>query len=100
MKVETVAVRHPSNPERRILVNVSDVDNYVAWEREPDVEAPAPEGADVEAEEAFAGEDGPMGYRVEESRGWYKLIRNADDEQVGKSVRSEDEAWAQMEDED
>ena len=102
--VPTVAVQHPEDPGVRMLVNADEADRYVAWDREPDVEAPADsDGGTAEGERGpnpDEGEDAPVGYRVEgPDRGWYRLIRNADDEQVGKSVRSEDEAWALLEDE-
>lgn len=58
---------------------------------EPDPEpepAPADEGGDPVSD----GE-----YEVEQSGTWYKLI-DPDGEQVGKSVRSEEDAWALLED--
>jgi hypothetical protein len=59
-----------------------------------------PLGIPCELIPAFAPETAPLesatGHRVEQSGTWYKLI-DPDGEQVGKSQRSEADAWALLE---
>ena len=61
-----------------------------ADEEQAEESPPEPEPA-----EEPAAEDGDprAGYEVEQSGTWYKLI-GPDGEQVGKSQRSEEDAWA------
>lgn len=49
------------------------------------------------AQQDVAEEDACAGYRTERSGAWIKLI-GPDGQQVGKSVRTEAEAWALLED--
>ncbi|MGK7311446.1 MAG: translation initiation factor IF-2 [Candidatus Longimicrobiales bacterium M2_2A_002] len=93
-EVELEAAEEAEEAEE--LEEVEEVEDLAELE-EVAVEAEAEEVEAVEeAEEAEEAALRPAGYSVEQSGSWYKLI-GPDGEQVGKSQRSEDAAWALLE---
>lgn len=92
----------------KVWLGVAEVSEDIArayYVGHPGFEVEGLECADALAEELFAGEaeaevaeadaagdDAPVEHRVEQSGAWYKLY--GPDGQVGKSQRSEADAWA------
>ena len=92
---EQIGKSQRSEEDAWALLEELEVEAPDEEEVEPEAEAaPEAEGAE-EAPESEAAR--PAGYYVERSGSWYKLF-GPDDEQVGKSQRSEEDAWALLED--